>query len=408
MVAVSNLVFDVSLVDARGKISHERIEAPSAEAATSLAAARGNVLTCVQLGNQVGTGVAQRLAEAITTKTKIDTVIFSQDMATLLEAGVTVREAMGVLQRKESHASRKAILAQISTSISHGLPLSAALKDARAFPELLVATVAASEETGDLATGLARYAKHQQSLRLVRDKVIGACVYPALLLIVGSLVVVLLLGVVVPRFATLIDSSGKDLPWLSKVLMTWGGFVDANPWVGIALFAILISAFIFGFSRLRDPQTLRAVLRRLPGVAKVMREFQHLQMYRTTAILTARGIPIHKALTYSNEYLDAQDRARLQVALQNMGHGVGVSQALGNCQLSDEVATSMIHVAERTGSLPEMLDRIADFYERTLQRNIDIVSRLIEPILMIIFGIVIGGIVVLMYLPIFDLASSIS
>lgn len=395
-------------MDARGKLFHERIEAPSADAAMADAASRGQVLSCVQRSGVGKGGVLQRALAALSTKPVIDSVVFSQDMATLLEAGVTVREAMGVLQRKEPQSTRMTVLSNVSTSISNGLPLSTALRDAQAFPELLVATVAASEETGDVATGLARYAKHQQSLRLVRDKLVGAAVYPGLLLVVGSLVVALLLGVVVPRFATLIDSSGKDLPWLSKVLMTWGEFVDSNPWVASALFVTVASSIAYAFLRLRDPQALRSTLSRLPGVAKVVREFQHLQMYRTTAILTSRGIPIHKALAYSNEYLDTEDRKRLQAAILEMGNGVSVSQAMANSQLSDEVATSMINVAERTGSLPEMMDRIADFYERTLQRNIDIVSRLIEPILMIIFGIVIGGIVVLMYLPIFDLASSIS
>jgi general secretion pathway protein F len=106
--------------------------------------------------------------------------------------------------------------------------------------------------------------------------------------------------------------------------------------------------------------------------------------------------------------LSPTDQQRLQTALADMREGVDISSALSNSGLSDIVATSMLNVAERTGSLPEMLDRIADFYERTLQRNIDIISRLIEPVMMIIFGIVIGGIVVLMYLPIFDLASSIT
>lgn len=131
-------------------------------------------------------------------------------------------------------------------------------------------------------------------------------------------------------------------------------------------------------------------------------------MYRTTAILTSRGITIHKALLYSMELLSPSDQPRLRAALDAMREGVDISSALSNSGLSDIVATSMLNVAERTGSLPEMLDRIADFYERSLQRNIDIVSRLIEPVMMIIFGILIGGIVILMYLPIFDLAASIS
>lgn len=400
--------FRVSLVDARGRISSETIDAPHPEAAGAMLASRGTVIECMQLGISEPQSLPQRLLNFTRPNTKFDTVSFSLDMATLLEAGVSVKEAIGVLHRKETQSGHLRTLGEVAAAISHGQPLSVALKQCGAFSELLIATVAASEQTGDLATGLSRYARHQQSLQQVRDRVVGACVYPLLLMVVGSLVVALLLGVVVPRFATLIDSTGKELPLLSKVLMGWGAFVDQNPWVGLFLFGFIMFMVVFVYSQLKNPQTLRSLLRRIPGVAKVMREFQHLQMYRTTAILTARGISIHKALGYSSEYLDSQDRQRLQSAQQAMVNGISVSEALGQSGLCDAVATSMINVAERTGSMPEMLDRIADFYERTLQRNIDIVSRLIEPILMIIFGIVIGGIVVLMYLPIFDLASSIS
>jgi general secretion pathway protein F len=338
----------------------------------------------------------------------VDTVAFSQDLATLMEAGVTVKEAVDALARKETSAARRQVLSRLNDAMSEGLSFSAALEQSRAFPALLVATVAASEQTGDLATGLSRYARHQQSLRTVRDRVIGACIYPLLLLAVGSVVVLMLLGVVVPRFSRLIDSNDRELPALSKLLMAWGQFADANPAVPMALLAGFAAAVILAVMQWRNADSRRRWLARIPGVAKVVREFQHLQMYRTTAILTSRGITIHKALVFSLDLLGPADRERLRAGLVQMHEGVTISAALSGCGLSDVVATSMLNVAERSGALPEMLDRIADFYERSLQRNIDIVTRLIEPLLMIVFGIVIGGIVVLMYLPIFDLASSIS
>jgi general secretion pathway protein F len=325
-----------------------------------------------------------------------------------MDAGVTIKEAIAALHHRESSPKKLEVLNQIKTSISQGVAFSEALKNTQAFPDLLVATIAASEQTGDLATGLSRYAKHQQSLRAVRDRVVGACVYPLLLLIVGSLVITLLLGVVVPRFATLIVSTGKELPLLSKILMRWGHFVDGQPWVPVVMLIAMVVSMVIVFLQLNQPQTRKKWLARIPGVARVVREFQHLQLYRTTAILTSRGISIHKSLGFCLEFLDEVDQLRLNSALSDMRQGVSVSEALARSGLSDEVASSMINVAERTGAMAEMLDRIADFYERNLQRNIDIVSRLIEPLLMIIFGIVIGGIVVLMYLPIFDLASSLS
>lgn len=406
---MSGGAFNLVVMDPQGRVSTRQVEAASPEQARQSASSEGQaVLQCEPIAAGGGSPLGGLRARFSSQASSIDTVAFSQDLATLMEAGVTVKEALQALARREAVPARRLVLDQLNAAIAQGLSLSAVLKRSQAFPELLVATVAASEQTGDLATGLSRYARHQQSLRAVRDRVVGACVYPLLLLVVGSLVVALLLGVVVPRFATLIDSSNRELPWLSKMLMNWGRQVDAHPMLPLLMFAAVGAAIAMLVMQWRQPGARKKWLARIPGVAKVVREFQHLQMYRTTAILTSRGITIHKALVYSLELLSPADQARLQRALGDMREGAAISAALSNAGLSDDIATSMLSVAERTGALPEMLDRIADFYERTLQRNIDIVSRLIEPILMILFGIIIGGIVVLMYLPIFDLASSIS
>lgn len=338
----------------------------------------------------------------------MDTVAFSQDLATLMDAGVTVKDGIAALARREASPARRHMLERLNALVSEGLSFSAALERSAAFPALLIATVAASEQTGDVATGLSRYATHQQSLRQVRDKFIAAGIYPLLLVLVGSLVMLVLLGVVVPRFARIIDAQSREMPLLSKMLMAWGGFVDAHPVIPICMFAAFIGGVVFAVAQWRKPEVRKRWLEKIPGVATLVREFQHLQMYRTTAILTSRGITVHRAFLYSLDLLSPSDRVRLERSLERMREGVAISDALSGCGLSDVVATSMLSVAERSGALPEMLDRIADFYERSLQRNIEIVSRLIEPVLMIVFGIVIGGIVLLMYMPIFDLAASVS
>lgn len=402
--------YHVVAIDMQGRLQSSQVEAMSAEEAHAIANGKGQtVLACNLAASSHASGpkLWQLLART-RPAAAMDNVAFSQDLATLMDAGVTVKEAIHALSLKELSPSRRQILAQLDQAVSEGLSFSAAMQRTGAFPDLLLATVAASEQTGDLATGLQRYARHQQSLRTVRDRVIGASVYPLLLLVVGSLVIAMLLGVVVPRFAILIDVNGRQLPFLSQLLMSWGRFVGEHASVAVTFFALLALGIAIPLIKLRDPSTRKRWLEKIPGFSRLAREFQHLQMYRTTAILTSRGITIHKALLYSMELLSPSDQPRLRAALDAMREGVDISSALSNSGLSDIVATSMLNVAERTGSLPEMLDRIADFYERSLQRNIDIVSRLIEPVMMIIFGILIGGIVILMYLPIFDLAASIS
>jgi general secretion pathway protein F len=145
----------------------------------------------------------------------------------------------------------------------------------------------------------------------------------------------------------------------------------------------------------------------VPLIGPAMRQFRHAQLYRTTGMLVRGGIAVPRALQLGASLLGDADRARLQRAVQLIYEGRSLSAALAGAQLSDPVATSMLTVAERTGALADILERIAQFHDAHLQRSVNLTSRLFEPLLMILIGLVVGGIVVLMYLPIFDLASSL-
>lgn len=403
----TSAAYNVVSRDAAGRVAVQRIHAATREQAQSQARLGGAaVISC-----EIEVGSSKRSSPWMTqssTKAGLDIAAFSQDFASLIDAGLSVTEALQTLAAREAKGAQRDLIGQVERMVSEGQPLSAAMKATGAFPELLIATVGASERTGDLGKGLSRYALHQGEMRALRDKLISASVYPMVLLVVGGLVVMFLLGVVIPRFAGLLDGTKTELPMLSSALMTWGRLVADQPAVLIAFFGgfFAMTAYLVGHFRtygVRSPW-----LQRIPFVAKVVREFQHLQLYRTTSILVSRGISIHRALEHSIELLNDVDRQRLQHGIALMREGVNISEALAQAGLSDVVAASMLKVAERTGSMAEMLERIAQFYERKLQRSIDVATRVIEPALMIVIGTVIGAIVVLMYLPIFDLASALS
>ncbi len=292
--------------------------------------------------------------------------------------------------------------------VSHGLPLSGALElHPGRYPALLIATVSASEQTGDLSQSLRRYAEHQQSMRALRDKVVGAAIYPALLLGVGLVVIVFLLAVVVPKFAVLIESTRRELPWSSQLMMSWGRFAARHAWeIGVGALVMAIAVFTMVRRVLRDGAKA-SWIEALPFVGATVRKFRHAQLYRTTGMLVRGGIAAPRALQLAGGLLGEADAARLAAALQMIQEGRGISRALHDAGLADPVAGSMLAVAERTGALAEILERIAQFHESSLQRSVELASRLFEPALMIVIGLVIGAIVVLMYLPIFDLASSL-
>ena len=398
-------LFELVVRTRAGGVQTLELDAPSAAAATARAIDKGlQVLSCAP-------GKAPRVGGLDVRRTghgRFDLASLSQELALLLGAGLSVIESLRTLAAREAVGTRKAALLDVVKHVSEGLPLSAALaRNPEQFPPLLVATVSASEQTGDLSTSLQRYAQHQQSVKLLTDKVVGAAVYPMLLLAVGGVVVIFLLGVVVPKFATLIESTRRELPWSSQLLMSWGRLVAENPWQVAAGAAALFLGAGLGLRHLVRTGARAAWIESLPMIGPIIRQFRHAQLYRTTGMLVSGGIPAPRALQLSRDLLGVADRVRLEQAVRQVQEGRSISSALDAVKLADPVATSMLAVGERSGALAEILERIAQFHEAHLARSIDVVSRLFEPALMIVIGLVIGAIVVLMYLPIFDLASSL-
>jgi len=382
-----------------------RLAAPDGTAARNEAARDGlEVLAC----SAGAVNVARATRRHRLALRQADIANLAYELSSLMAAGLSVMEGLRTLAGKERSAARRAVLEDVATGVAEGLPLSAALaRHEGRFPALLIATVGASEQTGDLSTALRRYSEHQQSVKALRDKVVGAAIYPALLLGIGCLVVLFLLGVVVPKFAVLIESTRRELPWSSQLMMSWGRMVAAHAGVvGAASLGVLL-ALVLAARRIARTGARSRWIERLPVVGATMRQFRHAQLYRTTAMLVRGGIAAPRALQLAATLLGDADQERLRLAVQLIHEGRSMSAALEAAQLADPVATSMLAVAERTGALADILERIAQFHESSLQRSVDLTSRLFEPVLMIVIGLVVGAIVVLMYLPIFDLASSL-
>jgi general secretion pathway protein F len=397
--------FELVVRTAQGGVQTLELSAADANAASALATRDGmQVLTCIAHGpSEVRAGSEQSAA-----RLGIDIANFSYELSSLLIAGLSVIEALRTLAAKEVHRQARNAILNIVSGIDEGLPLSAAMqRPPGRFPPLLIATVSASEQTGDLSSALSRYAEHQMMIKALRDKVVGATVYPVLLLAIGCLVVMFLMTVVIPKFAVLIESTHHELPWSSQLLMTWGRFAAAHAWQIGALGALGVIALIVTGRHIVRSGAKATWLDKIPFVGPTMRQFRHAQLYRTTGMLVRGGTAAPKALELAATLLGDADRIRLNRAIVLIHEGRSLNHSLESAQLADPVATSMLAVAERTGALPDILERIADFHESRLKRSVEITSRLFEPLLMISIGLVVGAIVVMMYLPIFDLASSL-
>jgi general secretion pathway protein F len=269
-----------------------------------------------------------------------------------------------------------------------------------------VATVKASERTSNLGEALQRYVTYANQLQGVRTKLVSAAIYPAMLVGVSSLVILFLMGYVVPRFSHIYEDMGDQLPWTSQIMLRWGQWVEHNGILMLGLVAATLLALVLGGGR-RISGVLAQALWRVPSMGERMRVFQLARLYRTLGMLLRGGVPIATALEMVSGLLSAALQARLTAASRAVREGQAISHAFEVHGLSTAVSSRMLRVAERAGNMGEMMDRAAAFHDEEMARWADWLTRLLGPTLMLIMGLVIGAIVVLMYLPIFQLAESI-
>ncbi len=334
---------------------------------------------------------------------------FSQELLALLEAGLNLSEAMATLHNKESRAGAKATLAAILRTLQQGKSFSDTLADFPAiFPELYIATVHAAERSGNLPEALARFVGYQLQFDAIRKKLVAAAIYPAMLLLVGTLVTLFLLGYVVPKFSVVYESSGRDIPWMSQMLLGFGQALAAHPALCLAALAGGVGAAAFAAGNAAVRQRLILAVLRLPVLSAKAAEFRLARFYRALSLLLHAGIPLSKALAMVAPMLLPAQQAQLAQARRAVREGLPFSAALEQNALATPVAQSLLKVGENTGRLGDMLERSAKFHDEEFARWVDWASRLLEPVLMMFIGVVIGGVVVLMYMPIFELAGSLS
>jgi general secretion pathway protein F len=339
---------------------------------------------------------------------QLQLAVFSQQLVSLLDAGLALVEALEALAQKESNTATKRTLDRILARLYEGQTLAAAVAEHPAtFPDLYVASVRASERTGALREALTRYIAYQQQADGLRKTLVNACIYPAVLLVAGLLVTLFLMGYVVPRFSSIYEDVGTDLPFASRLLLQWGQLIDAHAGlVVVTALAALVGA-IYG---VRRPAVRKAVgewVTRIPAIGRQLHVYQLARLYRTVGMLVRGGIPAVPALRMSGGVVLAASRAAYAAATRAVSEGQSLAEAMERNGLTTPVAARMLRVGERSGNMGEMMERIADFCDEELARWVAVMTRLIEPVLMIVIGLIIGVIVVLMYFPIFQLAGSI-
>lgn len=393
--------YQLKAIGSDGRIESVNFQAPDKASAVQQLEGQGYTVLSVK-------AKAELFALWRGVRMRFPVALFSQQLLVLLNAGLPLVEAIETLAAKEKREDLKSVFEHIAGILRQGRPLSAALEQfPDAFAPLYVATVRAAERTSDLAPALTRYVAYEQQLEAIRKRITNASIYPLLLLAVGGLVSLFLLFYVVPRFAHVYEERSADLPLFSKLLLAWGQSVEGH---GLLALGVLLGIAVGAAYALRLPRARTAagnMLWGIPAVGERLKVYQLARFYRTTGMLLRGGIPLVSALQMGAELLHPLLRDKLAAASRAISEGHAVSRSMDSNGLTTPVALRMLSVGEQSGNMGEMMDRIATFHDEEISRWVDWFTRLFEPLLMAAIGLVIGAIVILMYMPIFELAGSL-
>jgi general secretion pathway protein F len=397
--------FEVQTLSDVNVLSNTTVEARDEVEARSLIEARGQVVAAVRRasawrfpGKGFGAPKAGRLS----------LVFFSEELLALLNAGLSIVEALEALLEKESEPGTRVVLERILAGLTEGRKFSAVLAEqADIFSPLYVGIVKAAEGTSNLPESLSRFIEYRGRVDAVRNKIISAAIYPAILFVVGGGVALFLMVYVVPRFAEVYQGTGRSLPWMSQLMLEWGKFAAKY---ALPLVAAFVLALVGGFATLRDMARdgrMASALARLPTIGERLRIYELSRLYMTLGMLTEGGIPIVAAMATAGAMVSPGMGERLARARAGVESGASLSTAFEAAGLATPISLRLLRVGERSGAMASMLSQSALFYDAEMVRWIDRFTRSFEPILMAVIGAVVGLIVVLLYMPIFDLAGSL-
>jgi type IV pilus assembly protein PilC len=337
-------------------------------------------------------------------------LVFNQELATLLKAGMPLVQSLDILRQRITHPIFKVVLDDVYERVRAGSALSEAF-DAHAglFPGVYTASLLAGEKSGNLEQVLRRYVAYVKVVSGVQRKTISALVYPAILVVLSLIVVTVIVVKVVPEFGSFYGQFGKELPLSTRFIVGVSNFVTTYFLLIFGGIAAIAAAFYWWVKQPGQRRRLDRVILKLPMLGSIAQKFSTSQGARTLATLLGGGIPLVNALDVTSRSLSNQHMAaELVQAAQQVREGRSLATTLQESGAFPDVAIKMVEVGESTGALQEMLNSLADFYDEEIETNLGRFVTIIEPALLVIMGIVIAGLLLSLYLPLFNLSSALS
>ena len=338
-----------------------------------------------------------------------DLLTLNQELLVLLKAGLPILQVLDTILERIDSGKLADILKDIREDIKGGRSLSEALmKFPRAFPHLYVASIMAGERTGDLPLTIKRFNLYLKKSEVMKKKLIGALVYPGILVTVAFLAITVLLVYVVPTFSQVYADAGSQLPVPTQMLISFTGFLRRFFIIFVGLAFGAVALFRSWALTEKGRYVIDSYKLKIPVIGEMWRKYSLTSFTRTLATVIGSGIPIVESLkmavgTLNNVILER----RLLAAVTRVEEGTRLSVALEGEGFMPPLAIRMLGVGETIGSLEEMLVEISEYFEEELEERLGVLATAIEPAIMIVMGLVIGVIIITMYLPVFKIAGTV-
>jgi len=335
-------------------------------------------------------------------------VIFNQQFLTLIKAGLPILNGLDLLIKRQKDKHLQSLLQNVRERVKSGELLSDAFAAQHVFPKIYTTTLMAGEKSGNMEEVLSRYIAYQRLALTFKKKFAVSMVYPSLLVTMVCLMVVFLVTYVVPQFAKLFENLNADLPAITVFMLAVG--TAAQKYAPFALIALVLVAFLLWRwkNTERGATTIDSALLRMPVFGDILLKYQVANFSRMLSTLLAGGLPLVPSLETAGASMSSRKIYNgVMEASARVREGKTLAGSLEQLKMFPELSVEMIEVGESTGALPAMLNSVAEFYEEDVQTALSAAMALIEPVILIIMAVFVGGVLISLYLPIFSLGSGI-
>src|ERR1035438_1304252 len=335
-------------------------------------------------------------------------LIFNQQFLTLIKAGLPILTSLDLLIKRQRDKSLLQLLENVRKRVKGGELLLDAFSAQQVFPKMYTTTLLAGEKSGNMEEVLGRYITYQRMVQTFRKKLAVSLVYPALLVSVVTVMLVFLITYVVPKFADLFNNLGADLPAITVFMLSLGLNAQKYGWM-VAL--VLVAAGILGWrwkQSDRGAESIDRFLLSLPLIGEIRLKYQVANFSRILGTLLQGGLPLVPAMETAGASVSSRQMLNaIMAAAERVREGQGLAKSLEDQKLFPDLAVEMLEVGESTGALPAMLSSVAEFYEEDVQTALGAAMALIEPLILIVMAVFVGGVLISLYMPIFTLGANV-